>query len=72
MNTILDDAVDRAESKEYDLRWDCDECEEETPHDVIGENVTPDGIDYIIDTTIACTDCGHEHDVTVTVSDDPR
>lgn len=71
MNTIIDDAVDRAEPEDYDLSWDCDHCEAETPHDIVDQNESPEGIGYIVDTTISCNECGHEHDVTVSVSDDP-
>jgi len=62
LNSLIDD----------DLRWDCDECEAKTPHEVVEETVTPDDGEYYIDTGIQCTECGHEHEVSEATPDDPR
>ena len=72
MNTLVSDAQARSEGEDYKLMWDCDECEDETPHDVVDETVTPENSEYHIDTTIACALCGFERDVTEAAPTDPR
>lgn len=62
-NTVIEDAVDRAENESYDLRWDCDDCEAETPHDLVDETETDEGAKTYIDTRMACNECGTVNEV---------